>query len=109
MMMINSLAAMPINKLKRAVEIREQIDGLMMELEKLMPGSGFIANGTERSNGVNGKAHNGSANGYRWTMGSSMADGKPRLSADGRAKVSAAVKARWERYRAAKARMARSK
>lgn len=102
-MIINSLAEMPISKLKRAIEIREQIDALTSELDQLTGGHQFISihnNGTRlRGAQLNWPGHNGT-NGH---------SGKTRLSAEGRAKVSAAVKARWARYRAAKARAARAK
>lgn len=104
--MINSLAAMPIDKLKRAVEIREQIEALIRELDELMGVSNFLGS-KDNHRGVG--AHNGSTQHNGWSMESRVTSGKPRLSADGRAKVSAAVKARWERYRAAKARTARAK
>ncbi|HZV34330.1 MAG TPA: hypothetical protein VFB72_07105 [Verrucomicrobiae bacterium] len=112
-MMTNSLAQMPIPKLKRALELREQIDILMMELNALMGGNGFIP-----INGNGGRKHAPHAQNLHWSArnghgtnghGTNGHFKKTRLSAQGRAKVSAAVKARWARYRAAKARAGRAK
>lgn len=119
---MNSLTTMPIDQLKRALEIREKIETLTQELDQLMGVSRFIP--------VDGKSHGLTAAGrvriaeaqrLRWSRhqptrvtngnghGLGVAMKKPRLSEDGRAKVSAAVKARWERFRAAKARATRAK
>lgn len=100
--MTNSLAEMPLPQLKRAIAIREKIDALTTELDELVGANGFIpGNGTRFAARAldGGKA-------LRWTTSYASAAMKPRLSAEGRAKVSAAVKARWERFRAAKAREA---
>lgn len=110
-MIINSLAAMPLSKLKRAIEIREQIDALTHELDELTGDHQFIPGNGDSSRLRGAHLHwptrNGNGNGHSHaTNGHSF---KTRLSAEGRAKVSAAVKARWARYRAAKARSARAK
>jgi len=109
---------MPIDRLKRAIEIREQIDALTLELNELTGVPQFIAHNGARSNKPHGltpagRARIAAAQRLRWSRYSAhhhedsttaFAPKKNRLSAAGRAKVSAAVKARWERYRAAKAR-----
>lgn len=131
-MTINSFAAMPIQNLKRAVAIREKIDALEEELDKLTGIPTRIPNGdgnghaakvrgiTVKQHGLStaGRARIAAAQRMRWmrfriehgngsTNGS--AHNSQRLSPEGRARVSAAVKARWERYRAAKARNTRHK
>ncbi|HZT22304.1 MAG TPA: hypothetical protein VFB55_05300 [Verrucomicrobiae bacterium] len=123
---MNSLTAMPLQQLKRAIAIREQIEVLTLELNDLMGisplippmGNGHNARvGVAKPRGLSqaGRARIAAAQRLRWSRYNA---GRPatepsttseRLSAEGRAKVSAAVKARWERYRAAKARSARSK
>ena len=128
-MMTNSLTAMPIQQLKRAIVIREQIDALKLELNELMGVSALIpadGNGaTARFDSVKtrglslaGRARIAAAQRLRWSrfhaergteMVAERAPKSQRLSAEGRARVSAAVKARWERYRAAKARNSRSR
>jgi hypothetical protein len=126
MMMNNSLAAMPLPQLKRAIAIREQIDALTMELNELMVTSFNGTNGLHSSKqrlSASGRARIAAAQHLRWSAfhrattgnghsngnGAHLMDKKERLSAEGRAKVSAAVKARWERFRAAKARALRAK
>lgn len=99
---------MPIPKLKRALELREQIDTLTMELNGLVGDNGFIPH-----NGNGGRTHTLRAQNLHWPArnghGTNGHIRKTRLSPQGRAKVSAAVKARWARYRAAKARAGRGK
>ena len=127
--MTNSLAAMPIQQLKRAIVIREKIDTLTSELNSLTGIPRFISNGNGnghhtltngKSRGIStaGRARIAAAQRLRWMKfniarrTNSPAKSAPtsqRLSSAGRAKVSAAVKARWERYRAEKARNARAK
>ena len=117
MVMMNSLSGLPIETLKRAVGIREQIDELTIELNELLsqprmrPAVTFGARTSKgRELSAAGRARIATAQRLRWAKynaGRSKPvvnhSKKPRLSAQGRAKVSAAVAARWERYRAAKA------
>jgi hypothetical protein len=121
MIMINSLAAMPLPQLKKAIAIREKIETLTTELDELMQSHGFASmndNGAplqKRETGVH--KMRGTTQHFEWPSRNGATNGsnghaiskKPRLSAAGRAKVSAAVKARWARFRAAKARAARAK
>ena len=132
---MNSIAAMPIQKLKRAIAIREQIETLTQELNDLTGISPYLShngngNGhghatrgrgiTPKSPGLSsaGRARIAAAQRLRWMRfhathgnGSSAESSarSQRLSPQGRARVSAAVKARWERYRAAKARNGRGR
>ncbi len=111
-MAINSLATLPLIQLKRAVSIREQIESLETELNQLLCASASAA--------TNGVSHfksglNASARQVQWSrfngargVRSDVLSGTQRLSPQGRAKISAVVTARWEKYRAAKARLSRA-
>ena len=114
-MMTNSLATLPLQKLKRAVGIREQIEALTLELHQLLGSSAYVvSNGNilDKRPGLSpaGRARIAAAQRLRWSKYNAARGIRPkasrptsqRLSAEGRAKVSAAVKARWIRYRAAK-------
>lgn len=114
-MMMNSLATLPLTQLKRAINIREQIESLRLELDQLLvaPAPNFT-NGAKSNHkpglSAAGRARIAAAQRLRWSKysgsrktGMKLASDNQRLSAAGRAKVSAAVTARWERYRAAKA------
>ncbi len=119
--MINSLAQLPIQKLKRAVGIREQIEALTLELNELLGTPAFIPErGTvfekRRSLSAAGRARIAAAQRLRWSrynagrgQRTDLVSRKHRLSPEGRARVAAAVRARWERFRAAKARTLRAK
>ena len=115
--MTNSLATLPLPKLKRAVGIREQIEALTLELNQLLGTSAYLAtNGhgftLDKRPGLStaGRARIAAAQRLRWSKYTAARGIRPkaaspaseRLSAEGRAKVSAAVKARWIRYRASK-------
>ena len=112
-MMTNSLATLPIQQLKRAVGIREQIESLTRELHELLAGPSFASapvSGGRRGLSAAGRARIAAAQRARWSRYNAArgirprpASNKQRLSAQGRAKVSAAVRARWVRFRAAKA------
>ena len=120
-MIMQSLAELPIQKLKRAVGIREQIEALTRELHDLLgtPAAFMAFNGVEsgkrRSLSPAGRARIAAAQRLRWSKYNSgrsqrtdLVAKKHRLSPEGRAKVAAAVKARWDRFRAAKARALRA-
>src|SRR4051812_33438056 len=113
-MMMNSLAKMPIGQLKRAVDIREQIESLTHELHQLLAGRPQVrVDGGEpqrkRVLSPMGRAKIAAAQRLRWAKFNEARGGRPQpasrhmLSPEGRARVSAAVKARWARFRAAKA------
>ena len=112
--MMNSLTTIPIGQLKRAVDIREQIESLTLELHELLAGvAGMQRAGGEQSQrrvlSPTGRAKIAAAQRLRWAKFNAARGGRPKpasrhmLSAAGRARVSAAVKARWVRFRAAKA------
>jgi|SRR5581483_5045301 len=120
-MMTNSLATLPLAQLKRAVDIREQIETLQIELNRLLaipasistngalPGkrTGLSAAGRERIAAAQRQRWS-KHNGTRSTR-SNLVSGSKRLSPAGRAKISAAVAARWEKYRAAKAKASKAR
>ena len=113
-MITNSLTTLPLPQLKRVVGIREQIESLELELSQLLGASAAVStNGvTPRQKQDLGTATPrlrwSSYNGARVTQ-SNLASGSSRLSPTGRAKISAVVTARWERYRAAKAKLLKTR
>ncbi len=120
-MIMQSLAELPIQKLKRAVGIREQIEALTHELNELLgtPAAFMSFNGADtdkrRSLSAAGRARIAAAQRLRWSkynagrsQRTDLVAKKHRLSAEGRAKVAAAVRARWDRFRAAKAKALRA-
>ncbi len=117
LMIMNTFAGLPIEKLKKAVGIREQIDQLTAELNSLLGTSDsglkhglYVNPPRKRELSASGRARIAAAQRLRWSKYNENRpkpvkdpSKKPRLTSEGRAKVSEAVKARWERFRAAKA------
>ncbi len=104
-MMKNSLATLPLAQLKRAVSIREQIESLELELNQLL---GASASGSTNGATPNHKqAPNPATQRVSWSKHEDVRGA--RLSPAGRAKISAVVAARWERYRAAKAKQRKAR
>jgi hypothetical protein len=119
--MTNSFATLSLDQLKRAVQIREQIESMTHELNQILGASPLIYTNTRNGNGQNGQAHGkrnlspsarariAAAQRVRWAKYNAakgpkvISNQKNRLSAAGRAKVAAAVRARWAKFRAAKA------
>lgn len=118
--MMNTLSDLPIQKLKRAVGIREQIEVLTLELQQLLGPSSLVSANVakpEKRHGLSaaGRARIAAAQRLRWSRfnagrsrRTNLVSNKHRLSPEGRARVAAAVRARWERFRAAKARSLRA-
>jgi len=78
-MQSNLLTALSVKKLRRAIAIREQIERLGKELERMTGGRAApVKNGAPRRR-------------------------RRRLSAAAKARISAAAKARWAKFRALKA------
>ena len=117
--MTNSFATLSLEQLKRAVQIREQIESMTHELDQITSSPLIYANTrSTNGNGLQGKrnlsssarARIAAAQRLRWAKYNAakgpkvVSTQKNRLSAAGRAKVAAAVKARWAKFRAAKAR-----
>ena len=82
----NPLAKLSVLQLKRAVAIREQMQTLQNELDRLA--------GVQSASGKNSAAPQ---------------KRKGKMSAEARAKLSASMTARWAKIRAAKARAERSR
>jgi len=82
----NPLANLSVLQLKRAVAIREQMQTLQNELDRLA--------GVQSASGKNSAAPQ---------------KRKGKMSAEARAKLSASMTARWAKIRAAKARAERSR
>src|ERR1700748_126110 len=97
----NSLATLPLAQLKRVVRIREQIESLHGELNQLLGSAALAANGvtSHRRNGLSVQMPAVTWQGYSNSRGMQPKIAGERLSAAGRAKISAVVSARWERYR----------
>jgi hypothetical protein len=112
--MAASVITVPTEQLRRAVDLRRQIESLDRELQQLLrslPVQPFDAAARQRKFNLTpeGKARIAAAQRLRWARFNASRNHPHRpvtrhlLSPEGRARVSAAVKARWERYRAAKA------
>ena len=82
----NPLAKLSVLQLKRAVAIREQMQTLQNELDRLAGG--------QRASGTNS---------------ATPQKKKGKMSAEARAKLSASMTARWAKIKAAKARAERSR
>ncbi len=111
-MTTNSLTTLPLARLKQAVSIREQIESLEVELVQLLGEPGPVATKGPGSNHKHGAR--ALSQQFRWSRYNGARGMQPttvstdsRLSPAGRAKISAVVTARWERYRAAKAKAPR--
>jgi hypothetical protein len=117
LIMTNSFATLSLEQLKRAVQIREQIESMTHELNQILGSSPLIyantgsTNGRKRNLSSSARARIAAAQRLRWAKYNAAKPSKPtapqknRLSAAGRAKVAAAVKARWIKFRAAKAKL----
>jgi len=102
--MISNLSA---EQLRRAATIKDQIDSLQTELDRLLGSS----NGKEVSTGkktmsASARARIGAAQKARWAKVKGKAlkpakSGKRKMSAAARAKIAAAAKARWAKAKAA--------
>jgi hypothetical protein len=111
---MNSLDA-SIDQLRRAIEIKEQIEVLEQQLTSLPSGeivnrNSRIVNGVSRRRtmSASARARIAAAQRARWAKvkknGASGANPRKRrkMSAAGRAAIAAAARARWAKYRAGK-------
>jgi len=124
--MATALSSLSLTQLKRAVEIKEQIENLQNEIDQILgtpspsPARMPRANGASRGRGLfrprrkqvsaAGRARIAAAARLRWARRKAAA-GVPvsvaaprrrrRISAAGRAKLAAAARARWARVKAA--------
>lgn len=109
--MSNILKSMSVVTLKRAAEIREQIDGLEAELARLAGGAAPSAAATapvrKGTMSPEGRARVAAAQRRRWAKVKAgqkpapKAKAKRKMSPEGRARIVAAQKARWAKVKAA--------
>jgi hypothetical protein len=102
--MISNLSA---GQLRRAASIKDQIDGLQTELDRLL-GSTANSNSTgKRTMSASARAKIGAAQKARWAKVNGKKSEKPaktgkrKMSASARAKIAAAARARWAKAKAA--------
>jgi hypothetical protein len=102
--MISNLSA---QQLRRAASIKDQIDGLQTELDRLLGSSnGKIAPTGKRTMSASARARIAAAQKARWAKVKGKTEkpaksAKRKMSAAGRAKIAAAAKARWAKAKAA--------
>jgi len=102
--MISNLSA---QQLRQAATIKDQIDGLQTELDRLLGSSnGKAASTGKRTMSASARARIGAAQKARWAKVKGKATkpaskGKRKMSASARAKIAAAARARWAKAKAA--------
>ena len=102
--MISNLSA---QQLRRAATIKDQIDGLQTELDRLLGSSdGKAVSVGRRKMSAAAQARIGAAQKARWAKLKGKAakpasKGKRRMSASARAKIAATARARWAKAKAA--------
>ncbi len=113
---MNSFDTLSVAQLKKAVSLREKIESLQSELNKILGGSSAAAPKTgRRTMSAAGRARVAAAQKARWAKSKASRDlkkasqdnkkirhkGKRKMSAAGRAAISKAAKARWAKAKAA--------
>ena len=101
---MNTLGNLSIEQLKRAIEIREKIDALQVELSEILGGEIPIPHAGKRKWKMSAaaRAKIGAAQRARWAKVKGTAvKPKRKMSAAGRAAISAAAKVRWKKAKAA--------
>lgn len=107
---MNTLSTLTLAELKKAVSLREKIEDLQSELDKILGGTGSPAPAARTGRGkmsVAGRARVSAAQKARWAKikGTKTAQpkskGRRKMSAAGRAAISKAAKARWAKAKAA--------
>jgi hypothetical protein len=102
--MISNLSA---QQLRRAATIKEKIDSLQSELDRLLGSSTLSASNGRRTMSASARAKIAAAQKARWAKVNGKKTGKPvktgrrKMSAAARAKIAAAAKARWAKAKAA--------
>ena len=81
-MTTNSLANVSVQQLRRALEIKERIESLEIKLSRLLTGQGTKLDARAHSNGA------------------AKSKKRRKMSAQSRARISAAAKARWKKAKA---------
>jgi hypothetical protein len=108
--MSNLLANLSVRQLVKAIKLREKIDALVNELNKVA-GADFSApfgTGRKKRKGMSaaGRARVAAAQKIRWAKlkgktGARVMRKRKKMSAAARAKISAAAKSRWAKIKAA--------
>lgn len=107
---MNTFETLTVAQLKKAITLREKIEALQSELNKIMGGSGSSAPAAKTGRGkmsAAGRARVAAAQKARWAKikGTKPAEpktkSKRKMSAAGRAAISKAAKARWAKAKAA--------
>lgn len=105
---MNSITTLSTEQLKRAIEIKTQIENLEDELETLFDGAPVLTNGRgRRTMNAAARARIGAAQRARWakakgTTATQPAKKRRKMSAEGRARIAAAARARWAKFRTEK-------
>jgi hypothetical protein len=113
-MLKNSLLQLSASDLRRAAELRAQIDTLQTEIARILGGHSTVATETvtetgkrKRTMSLAARAKIGAAQKARWAArkGAAMAapkkGGRRKISAAGRARIAAAQKERWAKLKRA--------
>lgn len=102
-----SIINLTSNQLRKAADLKDEIEGLQNELNNLLGQESSPAEPGKRKRKMNAaaRAKIGAAQRARWAKqkGEQVKDKKPRrkMSAAGRARMAAAAKARWAKAKAA--------
>jgi hypothetical protein len=103
--MAATLSNISVQHLKRALVIREKIERLERDLESLLGGPGSSStngHGGRRRMSAAARAKIAAAQKLRWAKyRKGSGKGRRKMSAAARAKISAAAKARWAKAKAA--------
>jgi hypothetical protein len=108
--MTSNLSELSVSQLKRAVQIKEQIEKLESELSSLLgssssrqaaPTKGGMSEATKAKLRAAAKARWAKVNSGKSAGSKAAAPKKSKMSAAARAKISAAAKARWAKAKAA--------
>jgi hypothetical protein len=108
---MNSITGLSARQLRKAANIKEKIDSLQNDLNRLLGGEVSATppakGGRKRKMSAAGRAAIAAAARARWaklkgTTTAAKPARKRKMSAAGRAAISAAAKARWAKLRAAK-------
>jgi hypothetical protein len=99
---MSNINDLTVAQLRRAVSIREEIESLQEQLESLIGGSSSVSAPKRRGPGRRPKA-------VAATEGNEEdAPRKRRMSAAGRARIAAAARARWAKFRGTSAKPAKA-
>lgn len=92
-------------QLRRAASIKDEIESLQTELDRLLGSSGPTTRTGKRGMSAAGRARIAAAQKARWAKQKGTAKpaskGKRKMSAAGKAKIAAAARERWRKAKAA--------